>query len=187
MTDEISSLVGFSQQRATLRPQSVDVVDVIQRAVQTVKVLRDFQTLSIGYVGVEEYQGWFDSGKLERIILNLLFNACEVVSAHTGTVSVDCRPNKQGVEIRVEDNGPGITESIRETLFEPFVSYGKEKGIGLGLTVVQRLVQEHGGEVSIERTGPEGTVFLVYVPSQPPHELSRILTHLERPGKGAAL
>jgi signal transduction histidine kinase len=68
------------------------------------------------------------------------------------------------VEIVVADNGPGIPESIRGDLFQPFVSAGKEKGIGLGLTVVQKIMQNHGGEVRVERTGPEGTVFKLVFP-----------------------
>jgi K+-sensing histidine kinase KdpD len=50
-------------------------------------------------------------------------------------------------------------QSIRQNLFQPFVSSGKEKGIGLGLTVVQEIMQNHGGEVCVESTGPQGTVF----------------------------
>ena len=71
------------------------------------------------------------------------------------------------MEIRVADNGPGIPESIRQNLFQPFVSAGKEKGIGLGLTVVQKIMHNHGGEVRVERTGPEGTVFMLIFPGIP--------------------
>ena len=50
-------------------------------------------------------------------------------------------------------------------MFQPFVSHGKEKGIGLGLTVVQNIMRQHRGEVSVERTGPDGTVFRLLFPS----------------------
>ena len=68
------------------------------------------------------------------------------------------------VEIRVSDNGRGIPESIRTQLFEPFVSYGKENGTGLGLTVVQKIIQDHGGDVNVEKTSENGTVFRVVLP-----------------------
>jgi nitrogen-specific signal transduction histidine kinase len=62
------------------------------------------------------------------------------------------------------DSGRGIPASIGNTLFEPFVSLGKENGTGLGLTVVQKIVQDHGGEVAVERTSSEGTVFRITLP-----------------------
>lgn len=72
------------------------------------------------------------------------------------------------VTISVADNGPGIAEAIREKLFHPFVSYGKENGTGLGLTVVQKIVQDHGGEVLMERTADAHTVFRIIIPGRSP-------------------
>ena len=59
---------------------------------------------------------------------------------------------------------------MRENLFQPFVSYGKENGTGLGLTAVEKIVQDHGGQVSVERTGPEGTVFKLILPLTVPSD-----------------
>jgi nitrogen-specific signal transduction histidine kinase len=64
----------------------------------------------------------------------------------------------------VSDTGRGIPELIRSQLFEPFVSHGKENGTGLGLTVVQKIVQDHGGDVAVEKTSPAGTVFRLLLP-----------------------
>jgi len=64
----------------------------------------------------------------------------------------------------VSDTGRGIPELIRGQLFEPFVSHGKENGTGLGLTVVQKIVQDHGGDVTVETTSPSGTVFRLMLP-----------------------
>ena len=60
----------------------------------------------------------------------------------------------------------GIPESIRESLFQPFVSHGKERGTGLGLTIVQKIMHDHGGEVSVESTGPEGSTFRLFFPER---------------------
>ena len=64
----------------------------------------------------------------------------------------------------MSDTGRGIPELIRSQLFEPFVSHGKENGTGLGLTVVQKIVQDHGGDVTVEKTSPTGTVFRLLLP-----------------------
>ena len=69
------------------------------------------------------------------------------------------------ITISVADNGPGIAESIRERLFHPFVSYGKENGTGLGLAVVQKIVQDHRGEIVVERTQGR-TVFRIVLPAR---------------------
>ena len=111
-------------------------------------------------------EGWFDPAKVERVMLNLLFNACEAVSPNTGKVEVTSRVTEEGIEIRVVDNGPGIPESIRENLFQPFVSFGKEKGTGLGLTVVQKIMQDHEGEVCVERTDSSGSTFKLLFPQR---------------------
>ena len=73
------------------------------------------------------------------------------------------RQTSQGLEIRVVDNGPGIPEPIRDKLFRPFVSYGKTHGTGLGLAVVQKIVQDHGGNVRAQSSG-EGATFELVLP-----------------------
>jgi signal transduction histidine kinase len=98
------------------------------------------------------------------VFQNLLVNACEAVSPGSGDIRISLHANGNTTEIRVADNGRGIPDLVRERLFEPFVSHGKENGTGLGLTVVQKIVQDHGGDVMVESTSPQGTVFLVVLP-----------------------
>jgi signal transduction histidine kinase len=98
------------------------------------------------------------------VFQNLLLNACEAVSPDRGHIRVDIHANKSAIEVRVADNGHGVPELVRDKLFEPFVSQGKENGTGLGLTVVQKIVQDHGGDVRVESTSAEGTVFLIILP-----------------------
>jgi signal transduction histidine kinase len=111
---------------------------------------------------------WFDPRKLERALYNLLLNACEAAPTIEGRVLVTIGRSGSSVTIAVSDNGPGIAEPIRDKLFHPFVSYGKENGTGLGLTVVQKIVQDHGGEVLMERTADARTVFRITIPGRSP-------------------
>jgi signal transduction histidine kinase len=94
----------------------------------------------------------------------LLLNACEAMPDRAGRIEVELDDNGSNIRIRVSDNGRGIPAAIRNTLFEPFVSQGKENGTGLGLTVVYKIIQDHGGEVALERTSPQGTVFRITLP-----------------------
>ena len=59
---------------------------------------------------------------------------------------------------------------MRDRLFEPFVSHGKENGTGMGLTVVQKILQDHGGDVVVEQTSPSGTTFRINIPLNPSAE-----------------
>ncbi len=166
MTDEISSLLGFSKQEEPLRLEHGPVDEVIERAIHAVKVRPDFSSITIEFKHEDECSGWFDPRKLERVMLNLLFNACEAVPPHAGKIEITSRTIGTGIEIRVLDNGMGIPESIRESLFQPFVSHGKERGTGLGLTIVQKIMHDHGGEVYVESTGPEGSTFRLFFPER---------------------
>ena len=170
MTDEISSLLGFSKQREALRPVYGRLSEILERAVQNVKVLPEFESVKITFADPDECIGWFDPAKVERVLLNLIFNACEAVCPESGQVEIVARAADGGMTIQVVDNGPGIPDAIRDSLFQPFVSHGKEKGIGLGLTVVQKIMRDHGGKVSIVKTGAQGTVFQLTFPSAIPSE-----------------
>ena len=98
---------------------------------------------------------------MERAVYNLLLNASQASrkSAYVPEVALTLSETVDQVQIRVIDNGPGVSETMRKTLFEPFSSEGKESGTGLGLTVAQRVAQDHGGQVVLERSRPGETVF----------------------------
>jgi len=164
MTDLLDSLMELSWTREALRPSFGDVRDSVDRAVQAVRTHPEFHRVHIGVSSKGNNVGWFDPKKLERALYNLLRNACEVAPRESGRVEVEVLNGSAGVEIRVNDNGPGIPDSIRQRLFEPFVSYGKENGSGMGLAVAQKIIQDHGGEICVERTSETGTVFKLTLP-----------------------
>jgi len=164
MTELIESLLEFSRTRESLRPSYGDVRSAVDRAVQGVKAHPEFQRIRIRISSEGSTEGWFDFRKLERALLNLLLNACEVVPPESGRIDISLKRQGEGLEIRIEDNGPGIAEAVRDRLFEPFVSHGKENGTGMGLTVVQKILQDHGGEVLVEQTSASGTTFRANLP-----------------------
>jgi signal transduction histidine kinase len=164
MTDLIDSLLEFARTRESLSPAYANVAETIQRSVLAVRLHPRHHARSIDVLCATHVAGWFDQRKLERALYNLLLNACEAAPAVGGTVEVTAAEVSGSITISVADNGPGIAESIRERLFHPFVSYGKENGTGLGLAVVLKIVQDHGGEVVVERTVQGRTVFRIVLP-----------------------
>jgi signal transduction histidine kinase len=166
MTDLIDSLLEFARTRESLTPTYASVSDTIQRTVQAVRLHPRHHNRSIDVLCSGPVSGWFDPRKLERALYNLLLNACEAAPTVGGIVEVTAAEVGGSITISVADNGPGIAESIRSRLFHPFVSHGKENGTGLGLAVVQKIVQDHGGEIVVERTAQGRTVFRIVLPGR---------------------
>jgi signal transduction histidine kinase len=113
-----------------------------------------------------------DREQMNRVLTNLLRNAIQAVESlqeqgeETPEGQVAIRSWREGsvVIVEIRDNGPGIPERVRPRLFEAFQSAAKSGGVGLGLAICAELVRAHGGEIHLEATGPEGTVFHVTVP-----------------------
>lgn len=108
-----------------------------------------------------------DEPNLLRVLENLTHNAAKVMSELGGEIfiSAEYRPDDTppSVCIKVRDSGPGIPDSLRDRLFEPFSTEGKHKGTGLGLYIVQSIVKAHGGTISFESSS-QGTVFSIVLP-----------------------
>jgi signal transduction histidine kinase len=104
----------------------------------------------------------FDAELMERVVSNLLLNAAQA-SPPDSVVTVKTRLLDSNVEIAVIDRGSGIDPKNLESIFNPFFTT-KSDGVGLGLAVVSKIVDEHGGQITVESTPGEGTVFRVYLP-----------------------
>jgi signal transduction histidine kinase len=166
MTDLIDSLLEFARTRESLSPALANVSETIHRSVLAVRLHPRHHARSIDVICGTHISGWFDQRKLERALYNLLLNACEAAPPLGGKVEVTAAEVDGSITIAVADNGPGIADSIRDRLFHPFVSYGKENGTGLGLAVVQKIVQDHEGEIFVERTLQGRTVFRIVLPER---------------------
>ncbi len=169
MTDLLESLLEFSRTRESLNPVLGNIETVIRRAAETVKTHPGFHDVRIVIAGDGPGICWIDPRKMERVFYNLLLNACDAVPPGRGLVQVTvttATPDR--LIVRIADNGHGIAPQIQEKLFHPFTSFGKENGSGLGLAVVQKIVHDHGGEISVESTSAHGAVFKLVLPMGPP-------------------
>jgi len=103
-----------------------------------------------------------DSGLMERVFSNLLINAAQA-SPPGGAVTVKTRTVDSMVEVSVIDRGSGIDPKNLESIFNPFFTT-KSEGVGLGLAICSKIVDEHGGKITVESTPGEGSVFRVFLP-----------------------
>jgi signal transduction histidine kinase len=138
------------------RPESTDVTTVIDRAVTRAKVevVRDYST-SLPRLAI-------DPELMEQVFLNLVTNASQA-SAPGGLITIRTREVDEQAEVSVIDHGCGIPPDKIETIFNPFVTT-KQGGVGLGLAIVAKIVDGHGGKMSVESELGKGSTFRVLLP-----------------------
>jgi signal transduction histidine kinase len=106
-----------------------------------------------------------DTSKLLRVLQNLVYNATDALKDRAGKITVSAHAVDDHVEICVRDNGPGIPEDIKDRLFEPFVTSGKNGGTGLGLAIAKSIIEAHGGHISCESKRGQGAAFHLRLPA----------------------
>ena len=167
MNELIDSLLEFSRTRESLRLSLSRPGEAIRSAIHTIRMRPEFRNIRIEMGSHETAEGAYDVRKLERVFHNLLLNACEAVSSSAGQININFFENENQIEIHVSDNGRGIPAHLQHRIFEPFFTQGKANGTGLGLTVSQKIIEDHGGDLHLERSSPKGTTFVVRLPLCP--------------------
>jgi PAS domain S-box-containing protein len=107
---------------------------------------------------------WVDANQLKQVFINLLINATQALD-HDGEIRIQLAEDKNQVEIRIRDNGPGVPNALSEKIFEPFVTTKKEgEGTGLGLYLCRSILHEHGGSLQLEQSTQPGACFVIRLP-----------------------
>lgn len=124
----------------------------------------NFTARGIQVVSHLQYTGLapLDGSRMKRTLYNIATNAADAMP-HGGTFTITTAQVGDHLHIELQDTGCGIPEEIRSRLFEPFVTAGKPHGTGLGLAVVKRIVEDHGGEIGVV-SSPAGTTFTIRLP-----------------------
>ncbi len=162
-TELIDSLLIFSRTGYGVQRTAQRFADLMDRAVLLLRAHPDADGIDIRIEFSEAHEATtlVDAKQIERALYNLLLNACQSarVTQNSPAVLIRCEITDETVSIFVIDNGPGVPAAVRENLFEPFVSEGKQKGTGLGLTLTQSIAKEHGGHVRLVASVPGETIF----------------------------
>lgn len=159
----ITRFLDFARPLA-LRPEVADLSQVIDLAVTEVERHRPPFPITIYKNYSPDIPPFeFDPELMQRVFSNLLANAAQASPAN-GTVTVKTRPVDGMVEVAVIDRGSGIDGEHMESIFNPFFTT-KQHGVGLGLAIVSKIVDEHRGKIAVESEPGTGTVFRVYLPA----------------------
>ena len=168
-TDMLDTLLIFGRTGAGLQRIPLTMDSLVDRAVALVRTHPDTEGVNLHTEkSSTDTTAALDAKQIERALYNLLLNACQSARQSRGQreVVVSLHGDETTVSVTITDSGPGVPEGIREILFDPFVSQGKQKGTGLGLTLAWSVAREHGGDVKLVSSQMGKTVFRLQVSRQ---------------------
>ena len=162
MIDEILEFTRGSPTR--LRRQSVSLEELVAKLQRVLEP--DLQSRGIRFAQDLAYAGAVsvDVDRMLRAMINIASNALDAMEPG-GTFLVRSRGRNAHVEIDLADDGHGIPEDLQARIYEPFFTHGKPRGIGLGMSITRKIVEEHGGQIRIDSEVGRGTTFTVSLPA----------------------
>ena len=162
MIDEILEFTRGGPTR--LRRQSVSLEELVAKLQRVLEP--DLQSRGIRFAQDLAYAGavTVDVDRMLRAMINIASNALDAMESG-GTFLVRSRERNAHVEIDLADDGRGIPEELQARIYEPFFTHGKPRGIGLGMSITRKVVEEHGGQIRIDSEVGRGTTFTVSLPT----------------------
>ena len=152
--------LDFATERPAVTPARFRLADLVQEIGQDTAVMGE-DGFRLEPTLAPDFELEADRDQLQRVLGNLVRNA-RLAGARLAEVGAALGP--AGASITVKDDGPGIAETVRPKLFQPF-NTGRPGGTGLGLAIARDLVVAHGGEIRLVASGPEGTIFRIDLPA----------------------
>jgi PAS domain S-box-containing protein len=170
LVDDLLDVSRVTSGKITLRPERLDLRDVVASALETSRPLADAARHRVEVRLPDEplpVDG--DKTRLAQVLTNVLTNACKY-TPEGGRIEVSAEADGESVAVRVADTGVGIPRDMLPKVFDVFTQVGRsidrsQGGLGLGLALVRKLVEMHGGSVRADSPGPgQGSTFVVRLP-----------------------
>lgn len=165
----VEGLKGFARRDEGLLIDTVDVNTLIQASTRLVyNEVHKYSDIELELSeNIPSFTG--NSQKIEQVLINLIVNASQAIpDDRRGRIVVRTKKNKQEVVIEIEDNGKGMNEKTLKQIFDPFFTTKRAKGgTGLGLPIAYKIIEEHGGKITVSSRLDEGTKFTIRIPLVP--------------------
>jgi len=160
LSDIVQDLLLFARPRQPV----LALVPIQELLTSTVSLMKQDPTLAHVTIHVARSDEVItaDAQQIRQVLLNLLINGAQAMQGR-GDIHVAVSAVGGGCELRIHDQGPGISREAREHLFEPFFTT-KHRGTGLGLATARRILDAHGGRLTLESPSSGGTIAVVWVP-----------------------
>lgn len=162
---DFSRLGNVEPEETDLRELTIDIIDMLQE-------IGVYKGKAIEFQCDQHVTAWVNAQEIKQVLLNLITNALDSLDPRDGVVTVSVKRGVDVAQIVVRDNGCGMSEEVRQHLFEPFFTRRRDgAGTGLGLSITYRIVTDHGGRIEAHSDGPgAGSTLCVTLPVRPTDE-----------------
>ena len=155
-------ILEFGKSRESFRKET-KIREILDEAVLLVRLKLEQSQIGLCWGNrAEDEMVFVDKGQIQQVLLNLILNAVEVMP-DGGDLFIDTQMMDGRVHILVKDQGSGISENLRDRIFESFLT-GKKDGTGLGLTISKRIMRAHDGDLELADSGEYGSTFRLILP-----------------------
>jgi signal transduction histidine kinase len=161
----ISDLLDFSTEKKSARLNDFNLVELVDETLEYIKgkfnsQKKDIDVVKLYHENLIDMSG--DATKLKQAFGIIITNAYQAMNG-SGKLTVDIGMNNEGADVAVSDTGEGIPHEDLSRIFDPFVTT-KEMGVGLGLAITKRVIEDHEGKIYVRSRMAEGTTFTVSLP-----------------------
>ena len=159
----VERVLGFSHRNHNTKSRN-NISTLVEESLQLVRLKLNQLKIEVSFEcpGGELYVE-ANKGQIQQVILNLIFNASQAISKSGGKIHIKLFQDNEMAYFNIRDNGHGIPESIKERIFESFLT-NRSEGTGLGLSIAKRILASHRGTISLIKSDPEGTIFEFALP-----------------------
>lgn len=160
-------LLQFSREAPPLQRSPVRLADLVRQTLKPLQPRLQRGNISLALGLDEQARASVDAARILRVLHNLIINSLEAMRGG-GFLEIRCGRSNGSCLLSVRDGGCGMPQEVRRRVFEPFFTHGKPHGTGLGMAIVQRIVDEHGGTLRIESAPGKGTTVEIGLPAASP-------------------
>jgi two-component system, NtrC family, sensor histidine kinase HydH len=162
LNSRVEQILGFARP-VNLSVRSGNLNEIVTNVLELLRPQLTANAVDVKLLMDQPTYGMFDDASIRGALMNLILNAIEAMRGG-GTLSIATLQNGETVQLEISDTGRGISEEEAKKIFEPFYTT-KEQGLGLGMPYAKKVIEQHGGTVSLNSTLGEGTTIYVTVPA----------------------
>lgn len=170
-TDRINNIVLQILEFASpkiIEPSEVDLHQLVNETLSMLNINLVKHNITASNFVPDKTMILLDKNRFRQVLVNLFLNAIDACPSG-GLINISSeiirRSFKSGTLISVSDTGIGMSEEELMRLYDPFYSHNKENGTGLGMNIVKRIIQDHGGQITVESIPHKGTTFRIFIPN----------------------
>ncbi|HEU4402308.1 MAG TPA: ATP-binding protein [Candidatus Polarisedimenticolia bacterium] len=167
--DRLSGLTGdllqFSREAPPLQRAPVKITELVRQTVTPLEPRLQQGGVRLALDLDEKAYVSVDAPRMLRALHNLLANSLDALRGGGGSIDIRCQRRESCWRLSLRDSGCGMPEEVRRRVFEPFFSHGKPNGTGLGMAIVRKIIEEHGGTIRVDSSPGLGTTVLLDLPA----------------------